>query len=223
MKKRLLEFLTYLDMGQTRFEEKTGVSRGAISKMSVDGMNAINLIRIATAYPELNVEWLLLERGEMLKQGTNVTHGKNSPIMTGSASGGVVAGAVSGTVNVNHNSGKDMVIDEQKKEVEKMFDAIMSALIGFQKASERHDGYIVDQDEYIKDQAKRLDRIVDNAYQRNERNMERMDTQFAQQNKLIEMVVEQNNRTQDRADKLLDMLKETLTESLLAKCGLDEK
>lgn len=217
LKQRLAEFLAHLKIGQAKFAENVGLSKGFANNVG-DSIRSDNLEKIAAAYPELDLIWLQTGRGEMLKAGVNVTHGKNSHVVTGSAtSGGVVAGAVNGAVTVNHNGGKDMVIDEQKKEVEKMFEAIIVAVNGFQQSSKRHDEYIVGQDDYIKSQAKRLDEIVKHAYLRNERNMERIDraieqqnTVIAQQNKVIEMVIDQNKRTQDRADRLLDLLEKKM-------------
>lgn len=65
-KKRLLEFLQYLGIGQTKFEEKTGLGRASVSKIK-DGMSAPNLAKILKAYPELNIEWLLTGEGNMIK------------------------------------------------------------------------------------------------------------------------------------------------------------
>lgn len=65
MKKRLLDFLVYLDMGQNAFEKTVGLSIGSISGMT-KGMRADNLAKIAKFYPELNLRWLLLGEGNML-------------------------------------------------------------------------------------------------------------------------------------------------------------
>ncbi len=53
-------------MGQTKFEEKVGWSRGFINKLS--GNTTIrSLEKIKAVYPELNMEWLIFGDGEMLK------------------------------------------------------------------------------------------------------------------------------------------------------------
>jgi len=66
MKERLLEFLAYLGMGQTKFEEKVGLSRGLINKIK-GNISLDSLKKITNAYPELNENWLRSGNGEMMK------------------------------------------------------------------------------------------------------------------------------------------------------------
>lgn len=68
-KDRLLLFLDYLEIGQTKFEVKAGLVRGSVSKIK-DGMSAPNLAKIANCYPQLSLDWLLTGRGKMLKQSS---------------------------------------------------------------------------------------------------------------------------------------------------------
>jgi transcriptional regulator with XRE-family HTH domain len=68
MKERLIEFLRHLKIGQTRFEEKTGISRGLVNNIR-DGVSSTSISKISAAYPELNIEWLITGRGSMLKTG----------------------------------------------------------------------------------------------------------------------------------------------------------
>jgi phage repressor protein C with HTH and peptisase S24 domain len=70
MKERLIEFLAYLGMGQTKFEEKVGLSRGLINNIKGD-ISLKTLTKITDAYPELNEEWLKTGKGKMLKTGDN--------------------------------------------------------------------------------------------------------------------------------------------------------
>lgn len=71
MKKRLIEFLAYLCIGQTKFEEKVGLSRGLINKIKGD-ISLKTLYKIETAYPDLNKEWLISGEGEMLRNNSNL-------------------------------------------------------------------------------------------------------------------------------------------------------
>lgn len=50
VKERLLKFISYLGVGQTKFEQLTGLSRGLVDKMS-DGITARTVNKIAKAYP----------------------------------------------------------------------------------------------------------------------------------------------------------------------------
>jgi hypothetical protein len=215
MKKRLIEFLAYLEVGQNKFEAATGIARGAISKMSEDNMTTTTLMRIVEAYPELNYEWLLFGEGEMLKTGTAIARGKNATAVSGSTSGGVFGGVVHGSAdNVNgskhvthhHNGGKDIAIDELQQKDRQMLQTLIDQLDNFHNVGERRDNYVQKQDEWIAN-------IIKQSYLRNKENMERIDNAMAQQNvviaqqnKLIEMAFEQSKRTQDRADVLIEML-----------------
>lgn len=161
----------------------------------------------------IRAAWLMLNDGEMLKSKYSI----RQKVDTIKDNHGVV-GQIHG--DFHSNGGKDQLIDEQKAEVNKMFEAILIAVNGFQQSSKRHDEYIAGQDEYIKNQAERVDRIISNSYLRNERNMERIDRAIEQQNaviaqqdkviaqqtKLIELVSEQSRRAQDRADALIELL-----------------
>jgi transcriptional regulator with XRE-family HTH domain len=71
MKKRLLEFLSYLGIGQTKFEEKTGLSRGFVNTLK-NNPTVKSLDKIEDAYPELNINWLKTGEGEMLKSDAGI-------------------------------------------------------------------------------------------------------------------------------------------------------
>jgi len=71
MKKRLIEFLAHLGIGQHKFEKNVGLSIGYINKLKGD-MKLDTINKVFSAYPELNKEWLISGKGEMLKGGTVV-------------------------------------------------------------------------------------------------------------------------------------------------------
>jgi phage repressor protein C with HTH and peptisase S24 domain len=66
MKERLIDFLAYLKIGQLKFEENVGLSRGFVNKVG-DSIRVENLNKISKTYPELNINWLKTGEGEMLK------------------------------------------------------------------------------------------------------------------------------------------------------------
>ena len=68
MKKRLLDYLSYLGIGQHKFEKKAGLSIGYINKLKGD-MKLDTINKIISSYPELNKEWLMYGEGVMLKSG----------------------------------------------------------------------------------------------------------------------------------------------------------
>ena len=71
MKKRLIDFLAYLKIGQNNFEKKVGLSIGFINKCT-GNMQMSSLYKIEAAYPELNMEWLKTGKGEMLNKSAAV-------------------------------------------------------------------------------------------------------------------------------------------------------
>jgi transcriptional regulator with XRE-family HTH domain len=65
-KERIKEFIKYLKIPTKTFEEKAGLSNGYVSSIRIGiGYNANK--KIAAAYPELNIVWLLTGEGSMLK------------------------------------------------------------------------------------------------------------------------------------------------------------
>lgn len=64
-KDRLKQFLSYLKVGQRKFESTCGISNGYINNLKDVPTNRI-LNMIKDAYPELNTEWLLTGTGSML-------------------------------------------------------------------------------------------------------------------------------------------------------------
>lgn len=104
-----------------------------------------------------------------------------------------------GRVDIHHDEGKDKVIETQEKQVVNMFTALIEELKGFHEVGARRDDRIKEQDTYIAS-------IIKHSYLRNDENMKRLDELIRQQNKLVEMVIQQNERTQNRADKIVDAL-----------------
>ena len=78
MKKRLLEFLAYLEIGQTKFEEKTGLSRGLINNIK-GNISIKSLNKISLCYPELNMHWLQTGEGKMLRSEARINTTEPQP------------------------------------------------------------------------------------------------------------------------------------------------
>ncbi len=64
-RERLLKFLTYKRIGQFKFEQSIGMSRGWANKVG-DNIRESNLQKIRDVYPELNIIWLKTGLGSML-------------------------------------------------------------------------------------------------------------------------------------------------------------
>ena len=66
-KNRLLKFCTeHLGLSQNSFEDRCGIAHGTISSIKVKGPSVDVLAKISSAYPELDLNWLVSGRGEML-------------------------------------------------------------------------------------------------------------------------------------------------------------
>lgn len=66
VKQRLMEFIYFKGISQSRFERLCGMSNGYINNLK-KSLGAEKLQNILKAFPELNTEWLLYGEGEMLK------------------------------------------------------------------------------------------------------------------------------------------------------------
>ena len=65
VKQRLIEYLTYKKIGQTKFEEMAGLSRGYITNLRKEPTTS-KLLKILSVAPDLNKTWLETGEGEML-------------------------------------------------------------------------------------------------------------------------------------------------------------
>ena len=77
MNRRLLEFINYLGISVSEFERRCQLSNGAVSKMG-DNTRTSTIEKISKIFPELNVTWLRLGEGDMLRTVTQEAHGNNN-------------------------------------------------------------------------------------------------------------------------------------------------
>ncbi len=67
VKQRLMTFLKYKNLSQSKFEKVVGLSNGYLSQLRhAPGVDKISMI--ISTFPELNKEWLLTGEGEMLSE-----------------------------------------------------------------------------------------------------------------------------------------------------------
>lgn len=69
VKDRLLLFLKHIKMGQGKFEDQVGLSKGFVTNIG-KGINSVSLNKISKQYPELNTNWLLTGEGDMHNNDT---------------------------------------------------------------------------------------------------------------------------------------------------------
>ena len=71
IKQRILLFLAKKQVTQYEFYKNTGVTRGVLGQNN--GISEDNLSRFLAYYPEVNIEWLMTGRGEMLENKEEAT------------------------------------------------------------------------------------------------------------------------------------------------------
>lgn len=64
-KERIVQFIEYKGISKNKFYQETGISNGTLDKMS--GLSLETVEKFYNVYPEINPEWLITGRGEMLK------------------------------------------------------------------------------------------------------------------------------------------------------------
>lgn len=67
---RLDEFIKSKGLGRYQFEMKCGLSQGYVANIR-NSPHPDKLKKIANVFPELNIEWLMIGRGEMLRKVDN--------------------------------------------------------------------------------------------------------------------------------------------------------
>ena len=88
IKERLLIFLNYKNLGQTKFEKMCGISNGSISNVKNKfGLNTLQ--KIYRTFPELSQEWLEFGEGDMLNKNTKKSSAPLIPLLSGSLSAGI--------------------------------------------------------------------------------------------------------------------------------------
>lgn len=70
VKERLVKFIKYNHISQSKFEKETGLSNAYVSNIRVS-IQPKSLGKISSRYPELNIGWLLTGEGDMLKTTPN--------------------------------------------------------------------------------------------------------------------------------------------------------
>lgn len=72
-KERIQQFIQYKGLNNKAFEVACGLGNGFVSKIG-DSIRKEKLEKISLAFPELNIDWIINEKGEMLKDSKNLSH-----------------------------------------------------------------------------------------------------------------------------------------------------
>ncbi|MCQ2259805.1 MAG: hypothetical protein MJZ77_00265 [Bacteroidales bacterium] len=68
MKDRLRQFIDYIGVNNYTFEKNIGTSEGTLRRFfgNKNGLTVATLLKIADIYPQINLDWLITGRGEMI-------------------------------------------------------------------------------------------------------------------------------------------------------------
>lgn len=69
-KERIIQFLEYKGITKNRFYVETGISNGTLDKVS--GLSLETVEKFYNVYPEINPDWLITGKGEMIKSEKNL-------------------------------------------------------------------------------------------------------------------------------------------------------
>jgi hypothetical protein len=195
VKERLLEFLAYLKIGQTKFEEKVGLSRGLINNMKGE-ISLKSLKKITEAYPELNESWLRAGEGDMIKE-------KNVQKNEVENNQGIVGIQGNGhTINNNPNdisnlikmvADKDYIIAQLRKKIEDKHDNMVAMLDEKERSCVE---LLAEKDRFIMEMVRERNDIAKLKLERENENLLRMDEMHKQlfelQNSLISLINKMN-------------------------------
>ena len=170
VKQRLILFLKYIEIGQAAFAEQIGVSKGYVNNIS-KGIGADVLHRISAEYPELNTEWLIMGKGEMLKT-TNIK-------IDNSNKGKKIDASYGGCVHIGNKN-----IDELSKK--EMFDAIQERF-----------SFLIEKEKEIKEKEAMIQRkneIIDKLLEKEVGMLK----EISEQRKLIDKLIDKNASLMDK-------------------------
>lgn len=86
VKGRLIAFISYLGVGQGKFEKECGLANGYVNNIR-KSVTPEKLQQIALHYPELNTGWLMTGEGDMLKPSQKIGDITNSSVAGVNVSG----------------------------------------------------------------------------------------------------------------------------------------
>jgi len=69
-KERVMQFLEYKGITKNKFYVETGISNGTLDKVS--GLSLETVEKFYNVYPEINPDWLITGKGEMIKSEKNL-------------------------------------------------------------------------------------------------------------------------------------------------------
>lgn len=79
-KKRIIQYIDYKGLSKNKFYIETGISNGVLDKST--GLTMETVEKFYSTYNDINPEWLITGKGEMLKNSENVRNLLNEPFVS---------------------------------------------------------------------------------------------------------------------------------------------
>ncbi len=106
-KERIIEFLQLKGISKNQFYLRTGIANGTLDKKS--GITGDTISKIYQSYPEISLEWLIAEEGDMLKSKFSLHHSIADIKAQYAVIANVDASSISDTEIVNIESPSDLI------------------------------------------------------------------------------------------------------------------
>ena len=188
--KRVLEYLEIKGISKYRFAKDLRVSNRLLDANS--NMGADKAAKIITYYPEINPEWLLTGRGNMLREGVEG-----------------VSNTVTGDNNISIGAGKNNRVKinvKEKAELEAKVDKKCEVIAGLKKEVEARDKRV----EYLKGMVEQRDSRINEIKEYLDKREEQFATQLKVKDDQIkakdEQFSEQLKAKDSQIERLFDLL-----------------
>lgn len=123
---RILQFLDYKGITKYEFHKKNNFSNGFLDKSRAIGSDKCAII--LENYPEINPEWLIMGKGEMLKEGRATYYAQGNLV-----GGNLTQGNETTTVaNSSLDKNNEQILEILQKELE-LKNKIIAKLMGLEE------------------------------------------------------------------------------------------
>ncbi|MDR1846740.1 MAG: hypothetical protein LBR17_01300 [Bacteroidales bacterium] len=172
IKQKILQFIDIIGITKYKFYKQTGITRGVLDQKT--GLSEENIAKFLACYKDINPDWLILGKGEMLKPNNQNINSKGNAISV-NANNNKIGNNNEFSLKQNDEiylhrmlEGKDVVIAELRDKIEKLQQEFLAK---------------------VESMDKRNQEIVHNSYLRNKENQEQINRLLLQIEKLTDKLI----------------------------------